>query len=135
MVTPSAPPDVQRMVIERFPDPVTARTLSPNGRAHWATRKKAVDLVHVVVARDARDTRLQPMAGKVILQPTFVYPVKRPRDDDNLSTGVLKAVRDALVRGGYLQADDMDHLEQRRPIVQIEKGRRALILEFWSASR
>lgn len=120
----------QVLTLEPFPRPETARALSPNGRVHWAVRKYHVDLVHGTVVIVARAIALPIMRGMVTLQPTFVYPVKRARDDDNLATGVMKAVRDALVRGGWLEADDTEHLRQLPVIVQVERGRRALILDF-----
>ena len=123
------------LVLENFPSPVMARALSPNGRAHWATKRKFTEAVHDFVKLRAFVQQLQPMIGYVVMQPTFIYPVARTRDDDNLSTGVLKAVRDGLVRAGLLMADDMDHLEQKRPIVEVQKRRRALILEFHMAER
>lgn len=75
---------------------------------------------------------MRALPNVVIMQPIFIYPVKRKRDDDNLATGVLKAVRDALVRMGILAADDIEHLRQLPVEVRVEKGRRALILEFTS---
>jgi hypothetical protein len=127
---------VQRLVLEHFPTATTARVLSPNGRAHWASKHAATRSVRGVVAAHALRQELNAMHGLVEIQPTFVYPVARKRDDDNLGTGVMKAVRDALVGRGYLEADDMAHVRQLRPIVEIQRGRRALILEFreWRAT-
>lgn len=121
---------VQTLTIEDFPSPQCARALSPNGRAHWATKRAHTQAVKTVVAVKALVQGLQPMHGTVEIQPTFVYPQRRKRDDDNLGTGVLKAVRDALVQRGYLEADDMEHVFQDRPVVEIRKGERALILTF-----
>lgn len=121
---------MQTLTLEDFPATALAAALSPNGRAHWAQKRNCVALVKALVKARALIQRIQPMVGYVILQPTFIYPVKRKRDDDNLATGVLKAARDGLVEAGLLVADDMEHLEQRRPIVLIKPRRRALILEF-----
>lgn len=122
----------QRLVIERFPPPHIARALSPNGRAHWTTQREAKDVVRAYVFAAVREAQMRALPNVVIMQPIFIYPVKRKRDDDNLATGVLKAVRDALVRMGILAADDIEHLRQLPVEVRVEKGRRALILEFTS---
>lgn len=120
----------QTLVLEHFPEPKTARALSPNGRAHWATKSKQTEEVKKAVALKALAWRFQPMRGLVVIQPTFIYPVARKRDDDNLATGVMKAVRDALVQCHYLEADDTDHVRQLPAIPEVQKGRRALILTF-----
>lgn len=70
------------------------------------------------------------MHGPVILRATFTYPLRRKRDDDNLATGVMKAVRDALVKRRYLLNDDLQHLRQMPVEVVVEKGVRRLVLEF-----
>jgi hypothetical protein len=113
-----------------FPDPVMARLLSPNGRAHWAKKRTAREYVRRHVWYFTRMQELEPMTGLVVIWPTFIYPVVRKRDDDNLATGVMKAVRDALVLRGLLEADDTDHLKQMPVEVRVEKGRRALELRF-----
>lgn len=124
----------QTLRIDDFPQPTTARVLSPNGRAHWAVKNANRDYVHLMVGAVAKAQELQPMAGHVVLRPTFIVPQRRQRDDDNYATGVLKAVRDALVRGKYIEADDTDHLRQMPVEITVEKGHRALILELESAS-
>jgi hypothetical protein len=124
------PMTVQRLVIEDFPRARTARELSPNGRAHWTAQRAAKKLVATVVTFHARAQDLQPMHGFVTIRPQFIYPIARHRDDDNLATGTMKAVRDCLVRGGWLEADDTDHLRQMPVDVRVIKGRRALVLDF-----
>ena len=121
---------IQRLTLPDFPHPVTARTLSPNGRAHWRTRNQAVQDVHEYVWFYAKQQHLSQMRGRIKMYPKFVYPNHRKRDDDNLATGILKAARDCLVRGGWLAADDMAALRQMPVEVSVEKGRRELILEF-----
>ena len=120
----------QTLTLPNFPSPKCARALSPNGRAHWATKRAHTKAVKEVVHVRALILELGQMQGVVEIQPTFIYPVARKRDDDNLATGVLKAVRDGLVEAGYLKADDMEHVIQKRPIVEVRKGTRALILTF-----
>lgn len=120
----------QTLVLEGFPRPEIARALSPNGRVHWSDKRKArLNVVdHVTVS--AIKGGLKLMRGLVVLYPTFVYPDHRKRDDDNLATGVLKACRDCLVQGQWLEADDLEHLRQMPVEVRIEKGVRRLELRF-----
>lgn len=120
----------QTLVLPNFPRPDMARALSPNGRAHWAVKRKARVYVVEHVMLYARQAGLQPMRGMVTLWPIFTYPDNRRRDDDNLATGVMKAVRDCLVNGGWLVADDTDHLRQMTPGVSVVKGQRSLELNF-----
>ncbi|HEY8743964.1 MAG TPA: hypothetical protein VIU62_12735 [Chloroflexota bacterium] len=132
MTAPRSGAGGQTLVIEDFPRPEIARTLSPNGRAHWAAKRKArINVIdHVTVAALGQHLRNFPAIWLVVLSPTFIYPDHRRRDDDNLATGVMKAVRDCLVNGGWLEADDTDHLKQMPVEVRVEKGRRALELRF-----
>jgi Holliday junction resolvase RusA-like endonuclease len=120
----------QQLVLEDFPRPATARILSPNGRAHWSVRRSETAWCKSLVKVKALIQGLGRMHGQVVIQSTFIYPVARKRDDDNLATGVMKAVRDALVDAGYLEADDVEHVRQLPVQVEVQKGRRALILEF-----
>jgi hypothetical protein len=120
----------QAITIEDFPRPEIARQLSPNGRAHWAVRQKARRTVVDHVTAAALRGGLQRMRGLVVLHVTFVYGEHRTRDQDNLTTGVMKALIDCLVKGGWLAADDMTHLRIAPVDVRIEKGRRAVELRF-----
>lgn len=121
---------VQRIELAGFPRPSLARTLSPNGRAHHMARHRTTEGVHMQVALAARGAGLRPMHGLVTLRVTYVFPQHRKRDDDNYSTGVLKAVRDALVRGGWLEADDAEHVRQERPVFVVERGQRRMVVEL-----
>lgn len=120
----------QTLTLPDFPRPDMARLLSPNGRAHWAAKRKARLYVIDTVVVWAIKSGLRHMHGPVTMQPVFTYPIARKRDDDNLGTGILKAVRDALVNGGWLEADDVEHLYQDRPEVVVQKGVRSLELRF-----
>jgi hypothetical protein len=121
----------QTLVLDRFPDPEMARCLSPNGRAHWASKKQAREYVAQHVWYCARMQGLEPMLdGVVTMWPTFIYPVHRRRDDDNLASGILKSLRDCLVRRRLIEADDLEHLRQMPVEVRVERGRRALELRF-----
>jgi Holliday junction resolvase RusA-like endonuclease len=133
--TCTAPHTVQRLVLPDFPSPEIARTLSPNGRAHWRERKRAGGVVYEHVMAALAVTPLAPMLGRVVLSPTFVYPVQRRRDDDNLATGVMKVVRDALVARGILADDSTRHVRQEPVRVIVEKGQRRLEIELAPASR
>lgn len=121
---------VQTLVLEDFPQPVTARALSPNGRAHWAVQKAEKEKTQVRVYVAAKRQGLRRIVGMAVLRPHFTFPEHRRRDDDNLATGVMKAVRDGLVRGGYLKDDDTEHVRQMPVQVSVERGRRALVLEI-----
>lgn len=107
-----------------FPDTKTARALSPNGRAHWATQAKAKALVGIRVHQAA--TSLMWFREPVRVTFRYVFPTRRRRDIDNLSTGVAKAVLDTLVRGGWLEDDDSEHVVVVRAEVAYEKGSRRL---------
>lgn len=124
---------VQTITLDDFPRPEIARALSPNGRVHWTAKRKArlsvIDHVTVAAIRGG----LLHMRGLVVLTATFTYPIARARDDDNLATGVMKAVRDCLVSGQWLDADDTEHLRQMPVEVRVEKGKRALELRFEAA--
>jgi len=122
----------QRLTLEEFPRPAVARALSPNGRASWPARYRATQDVHTLVKLRAVMAGLRPMHGLVTLWVTWVVPDRRQRDADNHTTGVVKATIDALVRGGYLEDDDTDHLRLLPVRVRLEHGRRALVLDFWS---
>ena len=119
-----------RVEIRDFPRPAVARSLSPNGRAHWAQAHLARTAVHQRVWVEAFTQQLPKMSGLVTIRPTFTYPQERHRDQDNLCTGVLKAALDGLVRGGWLQDDSSEYVRLEPPVVNVEPGVRSLVLEF-----
>jgi Holliday junction resolvase RusA-like endonuclease len=120
-----------RLELDNFPRPSVARTLSPNGRAHHMAKYHAVQAVQTHVKVMATMAGLRPMEGLVSLKLTYVLPQHRRRDTDNYSGGgVTKAVIDALVRGGYLEADDTDHLRLLPVEIRVERGKRSLELTF-----
>ena len=122
----------QVLQLENFPRPEVARCLSPNGRAHPLARDRATKSVAERVKLEALRQGLRPMHGLVTLRVTCVYPVARKRDDDNAATGIVKNCRDALVRGGYLEADDVEHLRQEPVEIRVEPGVRRMVLELES---
>jgi len=119
-----------RLEISDFPRPAVARSLSPNGRAHWAQKHLARTAVHQRVWLEAFIQQLPKMRGLVVIRPTFTYPIERRRDIDNACTGVLKHVIDALVRGAWLVDDSSDHVRLEPPVVCVKPGVRSLVLEF-----
>lgn len=119
-------PDSQSLWIEDFPQPATARTLSPNGRAHWAVKSKARDVVAAAVKLAAVRAGWVAVDGPVRVTFRYVRPTRGRIDLDNLSTGVSKAALDSLVRGGYLEDDDSSHVVAVTAEAVYERGRRAL---------
>jgi Holliday junction resolvase RusA-like endonuclease len=124
-------PEKQTLVLENFPRPSVANVLSPNGRAHHMAKYRATQAVAAHVKVMATMDGLRPMRGLVTLRVIWIVPDRRRRDTDNHTTGVVKAAIDALVRGGYLEADDTDHLRLLPVEIRTEPGRRALVLEFF----
>ncbi len=125
---------VQTLTIEDFPRPEIARALSPNGRAHWAVKRKArlsvVD--HVTVAAIKGGMRLT--RGKVQMHIRYVFPDRRLRDQDNWTTGVTKALIDTLVNGQWLEGDDSERLRLAPVEFSVQPGRRALEITLESIS-
>ena len=120
----------QVLILEDFPRPDIARTLSPNGRAHWTAKRKARLSVIDYVVVHAIKSGLRRMPAPVQLYLTYIMPDRRTRDQDNYSTGVTKAVIDILVKGQWLDGDSTDLLRLAPVEVRVEKGRRALELRF-----
>lgn len=116
----------QTLILEDFPHPADARALSPNGRAHWTTRSVARKEVASVVVIEATRSRLRVMWGPVRLLFRYVFPTRSKHDLDNLTTGVTKAAIDALVRGGWITADDSRYVVEVKAEAVYEQGRRAL---------
>ena len=117
---------VQRLVLEGFPSPLLARSLSPNGRVHWGVRDKARRMVQIVVVAEVQRSGMRPAAGPLQVTFRYIRPTRGRVDLDNLSTGVSKACLDSLVRAGVLVDDDSRHVVELRAEAVYEKGRRAL---------
>lgn len=120
----SGPSDVDRGRF--FPSTSDARALSPNGRAHWATKRMARKTVASEVVIAATQQRLREVSAPVRLTFRYVFPDRRNRDVDNLTTGVTKCAIDALVRGRWLVADDSEHVTEVKAEAVVEKGSRRL---------
>lgn len=121
---------VASLVLEDFPQPAVAAVLSPNGRAHWAVRKDAKNLVYSYVVTCALRDSLPRMRGFVVIQPVWTFPTRQRHDPDNLGTGVFKACLDALVRGRWLEDDSTNHVRLLPAEVHVVKGVRRLELRF-----
>lgn len=118
---------LQWIVIDDFPSPAIARTLSPNGRAHWVSKSTARKAVMARVKLEADRCRLRTCWGPVRLTFRYVYPTHRARDVDNLAGGgVTKAAIDALVRGDWLASDDSEHVTSVEAVPVVERGQRRL---------
>lgn len=123
----------QWLVLEDFPDPALARALSPNGRAHWGGKDRAKKRVAAVVAGQSIAQGIDPMPSPVRLTFRWIFPNRRRRDIDNLSTGVVKVVIDSLVRHGTLVDDDSTHVVAVTAEAVYERGRRALEIAMEAA--
>lgn len=123
----------QALVLEDFPRPEIARTLSPNGRAsHWAKSRAKIKVLEALKVA-LQQANLQPMEPPIVMRARFTYPVERRRDDDNLATGVLKVLRDGLVKAGVVPEDNTKVFRQLSPEVNVERGVRRLTLELAEA--
>jgi Holliday junction resolvase RusA-like endonuclease len=116
----------QTLYVEDFPATSDARALSPNGRAHWATKSAARKEVASRVVVEATVSRLRPVRGSVRLTFRYFFPTRRQRDVDNLTTGVTKAAIDALVRGRWIEADDSETVLSVVAEAKYERGARRL---------
>ena len=116
----------QTLILENFPSTTHARALSPNGRVHWHVRNAAKSDLAAIVGFELNRVRLQPMRVPVRLRFRYVFPDKRQRDVDNLTTGVTKVVIDSLVRAEVLAADDSEHVTEVKAEASVEKGARRL---------
>lgn len=126
---------VASLVLSDFPQPIHARTLSPNGRTHWAVKKAAKDYVAMLVWAGALSQGLERMRGLVEIQAVWTFPTRGRHDPDNLSTGIFKVVLDTLVRGSWLADDSTNHVRLLPAEVRVVKGQRSLELRFSVSER
>lgn len=126
----------QTLTLEDFPQPALARALSPNGRAHWATKKKARETVEWIVGNAIFEQRLtdELLGGQVRITYRWVFPDRRRRDLDNHSTGVVKSLQDCFVRVGLIDADDTSCVVGSTTEITVERGRRALVVTLEPAA-
>lgn len=116
------------LVLPNFPSPDVARALSPNGRKHWSAKKTAREWVAARVALALHLHPVPPVTGRARLAIRWVFPQERKRDLDNHTTGVVKALIDALVQAQVLSADDSAHLELAPVEIVVERGQRRMEL-------
>ena len=102
--------------------PLPPKTLSPNARAHWAAKGRAV--------RDYRWSAKMAClsalreAGEVVawdaaeVEPHFYFRVNRRHDPDNLAA-CLKSARDGLADAGLVKNDMF--IINAEPVVGIDK--------------
>ena len=109
-----------------FEVPMPPPELSPNGRPHWyvkaeATREYGAAVFYAAVdARNRAGAKNWTNLPHVHVALTFVFPVRRRRDEDNLRAR-WKAGYDAIVRAGIAVDDDMEHMT-RSVYARYEKG-------------
>lgn len=123
----------QWLILEDFPSAALTRTLSPNGRAHWAARSKAADVVRNAVWLAVVEHGTRPVRPPVRITYRWVFPDRRRRDVDNYSTGVIKVVQDRLVSLGILTGDHAAVLSMTVEIV-MQQYRRALEIRLEPAA-
>ena len=75
--------------------PWPPKVLSPNARAHWATRSKAAKAYRYSCFMAAKLAGLVAPAGRLLLVIEFMPPNRQRRDDDNL-IAAFKSGRDGL---------------------------------------
>ena len=94
--------------------------------AHWGTVAQARKAWHNAVGYSAIDARNRITGWQPIefaeLELTFIYPVRRKRDADNLIT-MFKKGQDALVDAKIILSDDTEHLTIRQPVIIIDEKR------------
>lgn len=116
----------QTIVLLDFPAPDIARALSPNGRAHWAAKKRAKTEVRTALWEALTRARPRPTAPPVLVRYRWVVPDRKKRDLDNHSTGVVKAVQDYLVQEGLFPGGDHSTALTSQVEIVYEKGQRRL---------
>ena len=99
--------------------PLPAKCLSPNARAHWRTKAKAVKEYRLRAWGEALEaTECQmPRWTAATVQATFYHPQRRRRDSDNCLAS-LKPAFDGLADAGLIENDcGLTHLP---PILLID---------------
>ena len=120
--------------IPDFPDPKISRALSPNGRAHWTARRDARRFVQgaLVGTMDDASGAVMPWVYPHRVKFTWCFPNKRNRDQDNHTTGVVKALLDGLVKLGYIVGDDSHAIQLEPTELLVREGERWLQIDIWS---
>ena len=108
---------------------------SPNSRVHYLARHSAGKIYGLAVfylAIDKRNRALMakeelPVFNQARLELTFVFPVLRTRDGDNLISR-FKPGLDALVSAEVLTGDDVKRVAIAPPVVVVDKTRAPLTI-------
>lgn len=102
---------------------------SPNSRVYLRTRYEDNFEYAKAVYCECVQVRNSLMSGgdfkpfrRPVLQLTFVFPVRRTRDEDNLRSR-FKVGQDKLVAAGLIEQDDMAHLVVNRPKILVDPAR------------
>lgn len=110
--------------------PLPSRTLSPNGRAHWRTKAKAVSKYRdaaYLVAKQAQCGAWRRW-GLAVARVTFHWPDDIRRDEDN-AVASLKPAFDGLVDAGLIIDDSTRVLRRERPVHCVDRGRPRVVIE------
>lgn len=116
----------QWIVLEDFPSTEVARTLSPNGRAHFGSVIRAKKAVRDRIVAAVHMQEPFPVAPPARVLYRWIVPDKRKRDLDNHGTGVVKVIQDSLVRLGVLPGGDHAEVLTSRVEIVVQKYRRAM---------
>jgi Holliday junction resolvase RusA-like endonuclease len=113
---------------------------SPNapGSVHWTERRRNAQTYARAVYFECVQVRNSLMRGgdfrpfkRPVLQLTFVFPMRRRRDLDNL-LACFKSGLDSIVRAGLIKDDSTDDLVIRRLKILVDPARAPLtIIELW----
>jgi len=118
------PPAVQTLVIPAWLPEQVAN--GPHG--HWSTRQKKLGNAQLVTWSAAKNARWIPVTGRAKLTVTFIFPVRRRRDIDNLYARA-KGVVDGVKRGGWIVDDSSEWLDLS-VLAEVEPGLRATVLKL-----
>lgn len=101
-----------RIEVSQLPPPAC----SPNSRVHWALRYQDAYVYRNAVFYSCIDAKNKLAAigewrpfGRVRIYLTFIYPVHRRRDRDNL-IAMFKPGLDAIIAAGLVADDDVEHV-------------------------
>lgn len=94
------------------------RAMNPNGRAHWAVRRKDVKPFQQAVALQCKGLRFQ----KVLITLTFVVPDHRRRDGDNYLAS-MKSTLDILVWEGVVKDDSSEYVSYAPVQFEVDRER------------
>lgn len=84
--------------------PLPSAGLSQNGRGAWQKKDRLTGEYRTMAKVAARTAGRLPLWDGATMQPTFYWPDKRRRDDDNAASS-LKAARDGIADAGLVRDD------------------------------